>query len=114
VEHLVLYDGVCGLCNRLSQRILRRDRLDRFRFAALRSSVAADLLRCCKRDPNDWTPCTYLAITGSHPNAFFAKVEGGMSYLYQFIAKHWYRWFGRNEHCLLPDPRHQSKFIDSG
>jgi len=64
MEHLVLYDGVCGLCNRLSRRILRRDRLDRFRFAALRSSAAADLLRCCKRDPNDLDIVYVLADYG--------------------------------------------------
>ncbi|HKR60260.1 MAG TPA: DUF393 domain-containing protein, partial [Pyrinomonadaceae bacterium] len=42
---VVLYDGVCGLCNRLNQFLLRRDGQDRFRFASLQSDVAAQLLQ---------------------------------------------------------------------
>jgi len=41
---LVLYDGVCGLCNRTNQFILKRDRADRFRFASLQSELAKQLL----------------------------------------------------------------------
>ena len=42
---VVLYDGLCGLCNRLNQFILKRDLHDRFRFASLQSDIAAKLLQ---------------------------------------------------------------------
>ena len=42
---VVLYDGVCGLCNGLNQFLLKRDRHDRFRFASLQSEFAAALLK---------------------------------------------------------------------
>src|SRR5689334_20091558 len=42
---IVLYDGVCGLCNRAVQFLLKRDRHDRFRFASLQSEFAANLLQ---------------------------------------------------------------------
>src|ERR1051325_2698185 len=48
---IVLYDGVCGLCNRAVQFLLKRDRHDRFRFAALQSDFAASLLQRHGIDP---------------------------------------------------------------
>src|SRR5881409_3018343 len=79
MEHLVLYDGVCGLCNRLSQFILKRDRLDRFHFVSrVRSpQIYSDVANAIRMTS---TPCTYLPITVSRPNAFSAKVERWMSY----------------------------------
>jgi len=41
---ILLYDGVCGLCNRFVQFILRHDRRDQFRFAALQSNFARAIL----------------------------------------------------------------------
>ena len=45
MKHLILYDGVCGLCNGLVQFVLPRDRKDRFRFAALQSNLAREVLK---------------------------------------------------------------------
>jgi predicted DCC family thiol-disulfide oxidoreductase YuxK len=54
VSHpILLYDGVCGLCNRLVQFILRRDRDGIFRFAALQSSFASEILARRGLDPAD-------------------------------------------------------------
>jgi predicted DCC family thiol-disulfide oxidoreductase YuxK len=138
VQHLVLYDGVCGLCNRLNQFILKRDRLDRFRFAALQSSVAGDLLRRYQRNPDDLDTVYVVADYGQPTErvlwkgravVFVLKALGGLwswarildflptavlDVLYEFVAKHRYRWFGRSEQCMLPEPRHRSKFIDPG
>jgi len=137
-QHLVLYDGVCGLCNRLNQFILKRDRLDRFRFAALQSSIAGDLLRRYQRDPTDLNTVYVVADYGqptermlrkSRAVVFVLGALGGvwgcarmldflptavLDVLYTFVATHRYRWFGRSEQCMLPDPRHRSKFIEPG
>jgi len=50
---IVLYDGVCGLCNRLVQFILNRDTSDRFRFASLQSDFAQQLMTKHGVDPHD-------------------------------------------------------------
>ncbi|MEP6707065.1 MAG: DUF393 domain-containing protein [Pyrinomonadaceae bacterium] len=50
---IVLYDGVCGLCNRLNQFLLKRDTHDRFRFASLQSDLAASLLKRHGADSQD-------------------------------------------------------------
>ena len=52
-RHLLLFDGVCGLCNRLVHFVLRRDRHDRFRFAALQSGLAREMLAPHGQDPGD-------------------------------------------------------------
>src|SRR4051812_47258847 len=53
MAHILFYDGVCGLCNRLNQFVLRRDRGDRFRFAALQSGLAREELGRPGKDPGD-------------------------------------------------------------
>jgi len=54
VNHLIVfYDGVCGLCNRLVQFLLKRDRNDRLRFASLQSEFAAKVLTRHGIDPRD-------------------------------------------------------------
>jgi len=50
---ILLYDGVCGLCNRLVQFILRRDRNAVFRFASLQSALAARILTRHGANPRD-------------------------------------------------------------
>ena len=50
---IILYDGVCGLCNRLNQFVLRRDREGIFRFASLQSPLAARILARHGSNPQD-------------------------------------------------------------
>lgn len=53
VHPILLYDGVCGLCNRTVQFVLKRDRRDRFRFASLQSEVARGILANYGASPSD-------------------------------------------------------------
>jgi predicted DCC family thiol-disulfide oxidoreductase YuxK len=59
-RHLLLYDGECGLCNRLNRFVLRRDRRDRFRFAALQGEVGRAWAARLGRDPDDLS--TFLVV----------------------------------------------------
>ena len=133
---IVLYDGVCGLCNRAVQFLLKRDRRDQFRFAALQSDFAADLL---ERHGVDHTQLdtVYAVVNHGAPDEqllakadaflFFAKVLGGVwqvarlgraiprpirNLLYDFVANNRYRVFGKYESCLMPDPAYRHKFIE--
>src|SRR5215471_7854322 len=84
---IVLYDGVCGLCNRAVQFLLKRDRHDRFRFASLQSDFAANLLRRHGIDPTN-LDTVYAVVNHDEVNeqllaksdAFllFGKVLGGI------------------------------------
>jgi predicted DCC family thiol-disulfide oxidoreductase YuxK len=133
---IVLYDGVCGLCNRAVQFLLKRDHHDRIQFASLQSDFAARVLRRHGMDPKS-LDTVYAVLNHDEPNetllakgdAFllFAKIIGGIwsvarvgriiprpirNWLYDFIARHRYQVFGKSESCMLPDPKQRHKFLE--
>lgn len=133
---IVLYDGVCGLCNRAVQFLLKRDRHDRLQFASLQSDLAARVLSRHGIDHQSLdTVCAVLNY--GEPNEtllakgdaflFFAGVIGGIwsvarvvkivprpvrNRLYDFVARHRYQVFGKSESCMLPDPKQRHKFLE--
>ena len=133
---IVLYDGVCGLCNRLVQLILKRDVHDRFRFASLQSEFAEKLLKRHGADSRD-LDTFYLVINHGIPServlmrsdAILAVVStlGGLwkvagigallprvlrDGMYRIVARNRYRVFGKHESCMLPSAEHRAKFLD--
>lgn len=133
---IVLYDGVCGLCNRAVQFLLKRDRRDRFQFASLQSDAAARVLQRHGMDAKS-LDTVYAVLNYGEPDEtllakgdaflFFAKVIGGIwsvarigriiprpirNWLYDFIARHRYQVFGKSESCMLPDPKQRHKFLE--
>src|SRR5216110_982146 len=86
-EAIVLYDGVCGLCNRAVQFLLKRDRHDRLQFASLQSDLAARLLSRHGIDHKN-LDTVYAVLNYGEPNEtllakgdaflFFAKALGGI------------------------------------
>ena len=133
---IVLYDGVCGLCNRAVQFLLKRDRHDRLRFAPLQSDFAGTLLKRHGLDHQDLDTVYVVLNSGEANEALLAKGDafllftkeiGGVwsiarlakiiprpmrNWLYDFVARHRYQVFGKYEACMLPDPRHKHKFIE--
>lgn len=133
---IVLYDGVCGLCNHLVQFILKRDQHDRVRFASLQSDFTREVLTRHGIDPNDLD--TVYVIKGhaqpderllARSDAILYMLEqlGGVWRLmsvgrilpgtfrdavYKIVARNRYRVFGKHESCMLPDPKHRAKFVD--
>lgn len=127
---IVLFDGVCGLCNRSVQLILRNDRRGRFRFAALQSDAGRALLekfglspealdsvvlvdggtawrksraalRIARRMDAPWPLLWPLAVV-PRPLADF---------LYDRLAKHRYRIFGKLDACMIPPPEVRARFL---
>jgi predicted DCC family thiol-disulfide oxidoreductase YuxK len=134
--HLVLYDGVCGLCDRLLQFLLRHDRRRVFRFAALQSDVGRSLVRRHGGDPDaittlyvvaDYERAAARAFTRSDAALFVAGELGWPWRLarvlrvvprplrdvaYDAVARRRYRLFGRFDQCQIPTPEFRSRFID--
>lgn|SRR4030095_6267306 len=133
---IVLYDGVCGLCNRLNQFLLKRDHHDRLLFASLQSSLARKILERHGADPND-LDTVYVLEDYDTPserlfkrsNAILRATEalGGIWKLsviskvlprpirdlfYRFVATNRYKVFGKYEACMMPDPKYRKKFLD--
>ncbi len=134
---IILYDGVCGLCNRLNQFILRRDPDAIFRFASLQSPFAARTLSRHGANLHD-LDTVYVVVNHELPDEcllprsdaiiFVLKQLGGiwkpLGFLFQLlptplrdaayrlVARNRYRIFGRFETCILPSPEHRNRFLD--
>jgi predicted DCC family thiol-disulfide oxidoreductase YuxK len=134
---IVLYDGVCGLCNRLVRFVLKNERNDVFRFASLQSKLAEQILvRHRLRSESLETvyvvldyglaeerllsrlqAVVYVLQQMSRPLAYVSVVLRVLpapiqKFLYGLIARNRYRVFGRYETCPLPDSATRSKFLD--
>ena len=133
---IVLYDGVCGLCNHLVQFLLKRDTHDRFRFASLQSEFANNLLTHHGVDPHDLDTVYVVRDYGQPNQSLLARSDailfmltqlGGLWKLagvgrvlpkasrdtvYKTVARNRYRVFGKHESCILPEPQHRAKFLD--
>ena len=129
-ETIVLFDGVCNLCNGSVQFLLRRDRRRRFRFAALQSAAGQALLQEYGL-PTQILP-TIVVLEGGQARvrsdaalhlarrlpwpwpalAVFRILPRPLrDALYTFVARHRYRWFGRTESCMLPTPDVADRFL---
>jgi predicted DCC family thiol-disulfide oxidoreductase YuxK len=134
---IILYDGVCGLCNRLNQFVLKRDHNDTFRFAALQSIFAEGVLSRHGVNPNDLDTVYVVVNHGKSDERLLARSDavllglreiGGIwragaslfgvlpavlrDWVYGCVAGNRYRIFGRFESCPLPSAKDRSKFLD--
>jgi predicted DCC family thiol-disulfide oxidoreductase YuxK len=132
---LVLYDGVCALCNGVVRFLLRRDRADRFRFAAIQSDYAREVLTRHGKDP-EALDTMYLVLAPGGENervlhkgrAALRAVAGlGRGWVvlrafavlpallldagYWLVARTRYRLFGKLDACPVPAPEHRHKFL---
>lgn len=130
-RNIIFFDGVCNLCNGAVQFILKRDKTEVFSFASLQSEFAQAHLRNFPNLPKDLDSIVYSegGKTWYKSAAVFriAKKLGGIyrvvnifrvlpgswnDKLYDYIAKNRYRWFGKKESCMVPDPALKSRFLD--
>jgi len=131
---IILFDGVCNLCNGTVQFIVKRDRAARFRFASLQGAAArrvcaeAGIAAPDAREPDSIIVVAdgralersdaVLAIAARLPfpwpllGAFRVLPQGLRDLAYRFVARRRYRWFGRGESCMVPTPALRDRFID--
>lgn len=127
---VILFDGVCNLCNSSINFVLDRDRQHYFRFGALQSDEGKELLKAVGQSP-DYLDSIILIEKGkvyrdSDAALHVARKLGGLwpamyafivlprfirDAVYKWIAKNRYRWFGKMESCRIPTPDIQSRFI---
>ena len=130
-DAIILFDGVCNLCSGAVKFVLKRDRKKWFRFAALQSETGRQLLEFhgLPRDSME----TIVLIEG---NACFTKSTavlriaqhlGGLwpllavfrivprfvrDAVYDFVARHRYKWFGKKPSCMIPSPEEAARFLE--
>ena len=133
-RNLVLYDGVCGLCNRLVRFLLAIDRRNVLCFAPLQGPTAA---RLAERHalPAELRSVVYVRNFGLKHERTYLRSDailralgdvGGLWALcaifrlvprflsdavYDVVARHRYRWFGRYDECPLPSPQQRARFL---
>lgn len=127
---IVLFDGVCNLCNGSIQFLIKRDPQARFRFASLQSETGQKLQADLGMDPQALDSVVLvegdrwykesdaaLRIARSLPGAWkllaaFRIVPRPLrDAVYRWIARNRYRWFGKAETCWLPTPELRGRFL---
>ncbi len=133
---IILFDGVCNLCNSTVQWVIEHDKEGRFRFATLQSNAARrELEELIGTDEIDALPDSIVLLDsdGVHTRSAaairIARALGspyallGLGALvprplrdavYNLIARHRYRWFGRRDTCMIPTPDLSARFLDAG
>lgn len=134
---IIFYDGVCGLCNRLVQFLLRHDKHGRLRFASLQSDFAERLLLRHGFDPKDLDTLHVVENYAQPDERVLQRSDailragrelGGVwsglaavakivprplrDLVYGFVARNRYSVFGKYDSCMLPDPDQRSRFLD--
>jgi predicted DCC family thiol-disulfide oxidoreductase YuxK len=134
---IVLYDGVCGLCNRLVQFLLKRDKKGRLRFASLQSDFATKVLTRHGIDPKDLDTVQVVLNYEQHGERVLNRSDAILSageelgipwsalatmarivpralrdIVYGFVARNRYHVFGKYDTCMLPDPTQRHRFLD--
>lgn len=127
---VVLFDGVCNLCNGWVRFVVRRDPHQCFHFASLQSTFGMNALR------RHGLPADYLgSILLLEDGVLFTKSDAVLrivrrlrwpwpaasalvivpralrDVIYQCVARNRYRWFGKREACMLPSPEDAARFL---
>ncbi|HDZ06184.1 hypothetical protein LCGC14_0291850 [marine sediment metagenome] len=130
-KKIILFDGVCNLCNSTVQFVIKRDVNDIFRFTPLQSDTAKKLLHERNIDIDDidsiiliepnvayYTKSTAALEIGKELKGYDAVSlilqwlpESFRNIVYDYIAKNRYKWYGKKESCMIPTEELKSKFI---
>jgi predicted DCC family thiol-disulfide oxidoreductase YuxK len=130
-EAVILFDGVCNLCNASVMFVIKHDPGARFSFAALQGEAGGRLAREWGVNPDDVSTLVLVAdgrcFTRSTAALHIAHDLGFPWFLlwvlalapaalrdrvYDFVANRRYRWFGRRDSCPLPTPELRARFLD--
>ncbi|MEK3968828.1 MULTISPECIES: thiol-disulfide oxidoreductase DCC family protein [Paenibacillus] len=129
-KSIVLIDGVCHLCQGVVRFIIPRDPEAKFLFAPLQNEIAAKLMKESGLQPGQLNTVILLEngvyytesaavlriarkLRFPWPAAYvFILVPRSLrNALYRYVAKNRYRWFGRDEQCMLPTPEIKRRFL---
>lgn len=127
---IVFFDGICNLCNASVTFIIKRDKHDYFRFAQLQSETAKRYLSQADSSTLD----SVLLVENGHVYKkstaalkILRHLRGGWfllypliginkrfrDFIYDWIARNRYKWFGIRQQCMIPDRDLSYKFLDA-
>ncbi len=131
-KKIILFDGVCNLCNRSINYVIKHDKKDAFRFAALQSETGNKLIAQRNIDTTKIDSILLLDPNIAYYTKSTAALKIGRTFgggwqllavlewipevfrdwIYDVVAKNRYRWFGKRDQCMIPTPELKSKFLE--
>jgi len=134
MEHanrLVLFDGVCNFCNFWIQFALKHDKKGKLKFGSLQGTTAQQILPQYNIDPAVLTSVIFIEDGIAYRESTAALkvckyLDGGWKLLYvliiipaflrdglyKWIGQNRYKWFGKQESCMLPTPEQRARFVE--
>jgi predicted DCC family thiol-disulfide oxidoreductase YuxK len=131
-KQLILFDGVCNLCNSSVLYVIKHDKKNKFVFAPLQSDIGKEIMDMFTIDSNKidsillFNPvkqslkikssaALLVAKELSFPinlmYVFFVIPTFIRNWVYNYVAKNRYKWYGKKDACMIPTPELRSKFI---
>jgi predicted DCC family thiol-disulfide oxidoreductase YuxK len=128
---IILFDGVCNLCNGSVIFILQHEKHSIFQFASIQSEIGKELLEWCRLPP-DYNQAVILIENGKiylgstaalkigqqlkFPWSFLSRAgfivpKFARDWVYSQIAKHRYQWFGKRDVCMVPTENLKARFL---
>ena len=131
-KKIILFDGICNLCEASVQFVIKYDKKDVFRFVDLQSDLGKEIIKHIGLDIKNidsvilyepgiaynYKSAAALEIAKNlggffHLGTVFKLIPNGLrNLLYDYIAKNRYLWYGKKESCLVPTIELKSKFLE--
>jgi len=132
-KKIILFDGVCNLCNTSVNFIIKRDKKDLFRFVPIQSNLGQNILTYIGIQPSTidsvilyepkiayyYKSSAVLEILKNLGGFFYFIIilkiipKSILNMIYDFIAQNRYKWFGKKESCMIPSAELKSKFLET-
>lgn len=130
-KKIILFDGVCNLCDSSIQFIIKHDKKDIFRFVALQSEIGLEIIKHIGID----TSKIDSILLYEPGKAYYYKAQAALKIakelegiytaiswfsilpnfltntVYDYIARNRYKWYGKKEACMIPTPELKAKFL---
>ena len=129
-KKIILFDGVCNLCDKTIQTIIKNDKEDVFRFAPLQSDIGRQIVneRGIDTERLDSVILIEPGVAYYHKSTaaleiakhlrgyswlrhFKSVPEGMRDSIYEVVAKNRYKWFGKKDTCMVPTPELEALFL---
>ncbi len=131
-KKIILFDGVCNLCDASVQFIIKHDKKDIFRFVALQSNLGETI---CKSIAVDFKKMDTIVLYDPSTSNHYLKSDAAIEIayylgniflvvkifkifpkffrdsIYNYVSKNRYNWYGKKNHCLMPTPAISAKFL---
>ena len=130
-KKIILFDGVCNLCNGAVMFIIRRDGRDQFRFAALQSKPGNRIVNKYGIDTSKTDSVILVEeenyfvksaavlkiarnLSGGYPLLYGLMIfpKAIRDWIYDVVANNRYQWFGKRGECMVPTQELKAKFLD--